>query len=338
MFRRSFLCMYMVLILLIPSLSLSQTQEIKDYKVNSGDTLWNISGKELGDPFLWPKIWQENPEIANPDRIYPGQKIRIPLRYAQKEEQEKQAASAEPGPAESPYKEKIVKTAGAGEKSAPASAKLRPLIDRSVLVASGFIADSVMGVGNIAGAPSQRIMFGNDDIVYVKIDKPVKVGERFYVIKTVELIKHPVTNKKIGYLVEMLGVAEIIHFENGDTVAKITKMFNDIHSGDLLVPYYEISPPLTTGEFRKPEITGYVVASRYGHLGDVKLNIVYIDKGLNDGLEIGDIVKTVNVIDNHKIPSGAIQIISCQDTTSTAVVLENYLSEILVGNLIMKLE
>jgi LysM repeat protein len=323
--------MYMVLILLIPSISRSQTEDIKDYKVNSGDTLWNISGKELGDPFLWPKIWQENPKIANPDRIYPGQKIRIPLRYAQKEEQEKQAVSAEPSPVESP---KVVEKA---EKYSP-SLKLRPLIDRSILVGSGYISDSVKGVGTIAGAPSQRIMFGNNDIVYVKIDNPVKVGDRFYILRKGELVRHPVTNKKMGYLVEMLGVVEILRFEDGDTLAKITEMFSDIHSGDLLETYYEISPPLTTGVFRKPDITGYVVASHQGHLGDAKLNIVYIDKGLNDGLDVGDTVKTLNVIDDHKIPSGAIQIISCRETTSTAVVLENYYSEIVVGNLITKLE
>ena len=45
-------------------------------------------------------------EIANPDKIYPGQKIRIPLRYAQKEEQGKQKTGAAPGPAESPLRGK----------------------------------------------------------------------------------------------------------------------------------------------------------------------------------------------------------------------------------------
>lgn len=341
MYRRSLLCIFMGLTLLIPSISLSQTLEIKDYTVASGDTLWNISGKELGDPFLWPKIWQENPNIANPDRLYPGQKIRIPLRYAQKEGQGKQVAGTEPGaafPAETPQKGEFAKKSGVDKESSPASVPLRPLIDRNVLVASGFIADSVKGVGTIAGAPSQRIVFGKYDIVYVKIDKPAKVGDRFYILRKGELVRHPVTNKKMGYLVEMLGVVEILRFEYGDTLAKITEMFNDIHSGDLLETYYDISPPLTTGEFRKPDITGYVVASRYGHLGDAKLNIVYIDKGLKDGLDIGDTVKTLNVIDDHKIPSGAIQIISCRETTSTAVVLENYYSEILVGNLITKLE
>jgi len=172
----------------------------------------------------------------------------------------------------------------------------------------------------------------------VKTDGPVKVGDRFYIVRIGELVRHPVTNKKMGYLVEMLGIAEIVRFEYGDTLAKVTDMFNDIRSGDLLETYYEITPPLTSGEFRKPDITGYVVASRYGHLGDAKLNIVYIDKGLRDGLDVGDKVKTLNVIDDHKIPSGAIQIIGCRETTSTAVVLENYYSEILVGNLISKLE
>ena len=329
MCRKSLLCVFMVLTILIPSVSHSQTEEIKDYTVASGDTLWDISGKELGDPFLWPKIWQENPAISNPDRLYPGQKIRIPLRYAQKS-----AAGAEVQAAAPQIQEKAVTV----KKSSPAAIPLRPLIDRNVLVASGFISDSVKGVGTIAGAPNERIVFGNNDIVYVKIDKPVKVGDRFYILRTGELVRHPVTNKKMGYLVEMLGVVEILRFEYGDTLAKITEMFNDIHSGDLLETYYEISPLLTTGEFRKPDIAGYVVASRDGHLGNAKFNIVYVDKGLKDGLDIGDMVKTLNVKDGHMVPSGAIQIIGCRETTSTAVVLENYYSEILVGNLITKLE
>ena len=71
--------------LIVSSLSFSQTPEYKDYTVTKGDTLWDISENELKDPFLWPKVWKENPEIKNPDLIYPGQKIRIPLYLLQKE-------------------------------------------------------------------------------------------------------------------------------------------------------------------------------------------------------------------------------------------------------------
>lgn len=47
------------------------------YVVKKGDTLWAISGKFLEQPWLWPKIWHANPDIANPHLIYPGDTLRL---------------------------------------------------------------------------------------------------------------------------------------------------------------------------------------------------------------------------------------------------------------------
>jgi len=47
------------------------------YVVQSGDTLWDISAKFLLSPWLWPKLWQANPQIANPHLIYPGDELRL---------------------------------------------------------------------------------------------------------------------------------------------------------------------------------------------------------------------------------------------------------------------
>ena len=54
-------------------------QESKLREVKSGDTLSKIAKDEYGDANAYMKIFDANkPMLSNPDKIYPGQKLRIP--------------------------------------------------------------------------------------------------------------------------------------------------------------------------------------------------------------------------------------------------------------------
>ena len=54
-------------------------QETKVHVVKKGDTLWDLSGYYLTNPFLWPDIYEVNKlKINDPHWIYPGQEFVIP--------------------------------------------------------------------------------------------------------------------------------------------------------------------------------------------------------------------------------------------------------------------
>ena len=48
------------------------------YTIVKGDWLSKIAKRRLGDAMLWPKVWVLNPQIENPDLIYPGDVITVP--------------------------------------------------------------------------------------------------------------------------------------------------------------------------------------------------------------------------------------------------------------------
>lgn len=49
----------------------------ESYKIQTGDTLWDLSETMFGDGSYWPKLWSENRSIENPHQIIPKSQVRF---------------------------------------------------------------------------------------------------------------------------------------------------------------------------------------------------------------------------------------------------------------------
>ncbi len=59
--------------------SKAKVEEAVFYTVKSGDSLSKIAKKDYGDAMRYPDIFDANtPMLKHPDKIYPGQVLRIP--------------------------------------------------------------------------------------------------------------------------------------------------------------------------------------------------------------------------------------------------------------------
>ncbi len=284
--------------------------EYVEYTVKKGDTLWDITGGKLSDPFLWPNVWKENPGVKNPDLIYPGQKLRLPRYMLQKQIDvappvEKAAPREEPRPA---------------AKAVPIPPRKPMVVDAKMLAASGYIDTKVAGIGRITSTPEGRTIIGKDDYAYISLDnrEVPERGRKFYTIRSLGEITHPVTGKSLGYLVEVTGVIEVTGREAGHVKVKVLDSFVEIQTGDPIERYYHLDPfPLV--KTAAPAVKGTVVASRDLRLINGNYDIVFIDRGSEDGVKPGNVF-TILSREEPSRPIGKIQVISTRARSAAALI------------------
>jgi hypothetical protein len=315
-------CLFILCTFFITNLHAQDTAE--EYIVEKEDTLWDISDRKLEDAFLWPKLWNVNPHIENPDLIYPGTRVRIPSR------EELMSIPALPKKRMPFTRKQNVKKSEPRSvwKYAPIMKKSR-IVDQRLFIASGWIADKFPSIGEIAYMPMNQRMASKNDIVYLELKDKDLTEKRFFVIRDAKTVTHPVSGKKIGHHVKIAGILEITGMDDNMTKAKITDSFEDVRLGDGLLPYEELEAPLIPKTARTPDMQGYIIESHMNSYLIGEGEILFIDRGENDGLKAGDVFTVLSEQPAQR-PIGKIQIVSLQPSTAGAVLIQSA-QEVTIG-------
>lgn len=298
------------------------------YVVEKADSLWGISDNKLEDPFLWPRLWSVNPQIQNPDLIYPGTKIIIPTR-------EELLALPTPPPMPRNMSLSILKRRALTPLSKlvfefPEEGLNKYIIGKKRFITSGWIASAFPGTGKLLFTEKGSKLVDKGDIVYLETSGRSEPGSIYYTIKSVKKVKHPVTREKVGQQIAISGILEIIGADDNVLKARITTAFDDITVGDGILPFKEMNPPLFRDDPRTPDISGYIIESRINSSISSLGDIIFLDRGSNDGVETGDIFKMISEQPVRRTV-GELQIIRTQPDTSTALITKS-VQEIFLGS------
>lgn len=136
------------------------------YVVVRGDTLWDIAGRFLERPWLWPEIWQANPQIQNPHLIYPGDVIS--LAYLDRVAE----AQVQPGPRQE-----------AAPIDAIALSDIEPFL-KDLRVVDGF-----EHLPHVVGLEEDRMRVTEGQVAYVR-RLAAEPGDRFTVVRPTTRYHH----------------------------------------------------------------------------------------------------------------------------------------------------
>lgn len=291
------------------------------YTIQKGDTLWDISKRFNDSPTLWPELWQQNQQIANPHWIYPGERIRLFHRQGVKEIVEAPVTPAPPPP------------------PPPTRYYTYRAID-----AIGFIRPQpITAMGKIVGADEDKYLIGENDKIIIEPQSGAtfEVGQHYLVYMLSKAIRDPDSNKAIGVQHYPTGTVRIDKIEPKVVLGQIVKAYRPIAIGQMVMPSAKRSAKIALAP-APAGITAKIIASEENDtmLGDTF--VAYIDRGTRDGIAPG---QQLNIFERISQPIeqpkkgtvmlppsnlGAAIVLHAEDTTATVLITDS-LKELMPG-------
>jgi hypothetical protein len=332
------------------------------YTVRPGDTLWDLSGRFLNNPWYWPKVWSYNPEITNPHWIDPGQLLRFYPSVEEAPVRVEPIAGAEPEPEPEAEAPKELEDFSKGELTGPSD-----LIDEDAVAVSGpykigyvpprsttarhetFVTRRELEEsGVLVGAFEEKLMLSTTDQTYARFKSSVTVkkGEAYVIYRTEREVRHPVTGSVFGYQTVVVGAGRVTEVSDKAVKLTITQTFEPIERGALLGPWSEKFVKQVVRRPNTVALAGNILGAQQEILTQLgEHHVVFLDKGKDDGVQEGNVFKVVRAGDPYGGPQtwarwddrfpkedvGELLVIDVKDGASTALVTRSVV-ELYVGD------
>ncbi|MBS0168572.1 MAG: OmpA family protein [Nitrospira sp.] len=208
------------------------------------------------------------------------------------------------------------------------------ILDRGLTFASGMIEKTspIDGTVNLITGDNQssgnRMLLGKGDSLYLKLDNPadVAIGDLFTVYRRVRKVFHPVTREYLGFVINRSAVVRVTSADHALTTAEIMVNYGPVAPGDPVARFNEPTPDATTSSaMNGSDLEGMIIELQADRAMTLvsQSNVVYIDRGREDGLKTGDLLD----IQRHSagLPPrkiGQLKVLSTEPHTAVAKVLK----------------
>ena len=249
------------------------------YVVQKGDTLWDISGHFLKSPWLWPRLWQVNPQVKDPHWIYPGDVLSLTWINGEPRLTQKHTIKLSP--------------------SVRIEPKLSPIPTIKLSAISAFLrSDHIFPAGsNLDQMPYILGNNLNDKALLQKQRLFVKgqlvEGQQYGVYRPGVIYKDQQTGEVLGQRAILAGIVTA-GIRHPDDVVEVllSKNVREVLQGDRILPlpeqeqldaYFSLQPA-------KLAASGEIIDTDSNASVAGKYEVIMVNKGAKDGVHSGDVL------------------------------------------------
>jgi LysM domain len=249
-----------------------------EYVVQVGDTLWDIAGRFLQDPWYWPEIWYANPEIENPHLIYPGDVLGIVWIDGQPRVTNVRASTYRMSPQArvTPLSEAVTSI---------------PYDSISAFLRSGVVLEKkeADALPYLLETRGDHLIAAAGNEVYVRGVENNPPGSRFSVVHIGDPLIDPDDDSVVGYQGIFVGDGTLRRGGDPGTVW-LTDTVQEALKGDRLLPEQTDIPLNFFPKAPASAIDGRIMSVIGGVTQIGQYQVVVLNRGASDGLAVGDVL------------------------------------------------